>query len=151
MGRTTHVDKPPAGAGCGPSSGRICSVSVVGGRHIIANDYDNQLIESVAVRRNRLLTALLYGNNPNERRWADTVKLFLFSIAVAALIAAVCVGYSFVTNLLEQNRAKQEQQQQQSSAGALGGVHDGGTASASIPFLSIETGAWQPWRMPIHG
>ncbi|MFZ3452967.1 hypothetical protein [Arthrobacter sp. 7Tela_A1] len=130
--------------------GRICSVSVVGGRHIIANDYDNQLIESVAVRRNRLLTALLYGNNPNERRWADTVKLFLFSIAVAALIAAVCVGYSFVTNLLEQNRAKQEQQQQ-NSAGAIGGVHDGGTALASAPFLSIETGAWQPWRMPIHG
>ncbi|WP_404321605.1 hypothetical protein [Arthrobacter luteolus] len=129
----------------------------------MASDYDNQLIESVAVRRNRLLTALLYGGNPNERRWADTVKLFLFSVAVAALIAAVCVGYSFVTNLLEQNRAKQEQQQQSTAAGPL---IDGGSAAGAaggspvttsvtehtiIDHLSHETGAWQPWRMPTHG
>ncbi len=137
---------------------------MIGGIRIVASDYDNQLIESVAVRRNRLLTALLYGNNPNERRWADTVKLFLFSVAVAALIAAVCVGYSFVTNLLEQNRAKQEQQQQSAAAGP-GTAYDGGWAAAagagsesstgpentSIEHLSYETGAWQPWRMPTHG
>ncbi|MER2133523.1 MAG: hypothetical protein ABS910_02450 [Arthrobacter sp.] len=120
----------------------------------MAGDYDNQLIESVAVRRSRLLTALLYGSNPNERRWADTVKLFLFSIAVAALIAAVCVGYSFVTNLLEENRAKQEQQQQSTAAGP-GTAYDGGPAAAgsgtAIEHLSNETGAWQPWRMPTHG
>ena len=120
----------------------------------MAGDYDNQLIESVAVRRNRLLTALLYGSNPNERRWADTVKLFLFSIAVAALIAAVCVGYSFVTNLLEENRARQEQQQ--SNAAAAGTVYNGGSAAAAgssteIGQPSNETGAWQPWRMPTHG
>ena len=125
----------------------------------MASDYDNQLIESVAVRRNRLLTALLYGGNPNERRWADTVKLFLFSVAVAALIAAVCVGYSFVTNLLEQNRAKQEQQQQSTAAGPR---HDGASAAGPAgggldpqdtrsEHLSHETGAWQPWRMPTHG
>lgn len=115
----------------------------------MASDYDNQLIESVAVRRNRLLTALLYGSNPNERRWADTVKLFLFSIALAALIAAVCVGYSFVTNLLEQNRAKQAEQQ--GSALTYDGIYDGGPAHGSAPHLSTETGAWLPWRMPIHG
>lgn len=121
----------------------------------MASDYDNQLIESVAVRRSRLLTALLYGNNPNERRWADTVKLFLFSIAVAALIAAVCVGYSFVTNLLEQNRAKQEEQRQSTAAGP-GASYDDGAAGTSVSgteigYLSNETGAWQPWRMPTHG
>ncbi|MGW9402390.1 hypothetical protein ACWGQ2_00305 [Arthrobacter sp. NPDC055585] len=136
---------------------------MIGGLRIVASDYDNQLIESVAVRRNRLLTALLYGSNPNERRWADTVKLFLFSIAVAALIAAVCVGYSFVTNLLEQNRAKQEQQQSTaagpgtayddgSAAGAGAGTDSStGPANTSIEHLSYETGAWQPWRMPTHG
>ncbi|UPO77692.1 hypothetical protein [Arthrobacter sp. Helios] len=120
----------------------------------MASDYDNQLIESVAVRRNRLLTALLYGSNPNERRWADTVKLFLFSIALAALIAAVCVGYSFVTNLLEQNRAKQAEQQQGSAAisnGIYDGIYDGGAALEPATRLSTETGAWPPWRMPIHG
>ncbi len=77
------------------------------------NDYDNQLIESVSVRRNRLTTALLYGTNPYERRWLDSVRLLMFSIAVAALIAAICVGYSFVSNLLADQRTKQEQQQQQ--------------------------------------
>ncbi|MBD8043021.1 hypothetical protein H9638_04265 [Arthrobacter sp. Sa2BUA2] len=112
----------------------------------MASDYDNQLIESVTVRRNRLLTALLYGSNPNERRWADTVKLFLFSIALAALIAAVCVGYSFVTNLLEQNRAKQAEQQQGSAL-----TYGAEAALESDPHLSIETGAWPSWRMPIHG
>ena len=120
----------------------------------MASDYDNQLIESVTVRRNRLLTALLYGSNRNERRWADTVKLFLFSIALAALIAAVCVGYSFVTNLLEQNRAKQAEQQQGSAAisnAVYDSLYDAEAALESDPHLSIETGAWPSWRMPIHG
>ena len=80
----------------------------------MANDYDNQLIESVVVRRNRITSALLYGENPHQRRWMDSVRLFLFSIALAALIAAICVGYSFISNLLAQQRA--EQQQRQSAA-----------------------------------
>ncbi|MEH0110220.1 hypothetical protein V6N00_10955 [Tersicoccus sp. MR15.9] len=78
----------------------------------MAADYDSQLIESVAVRRNRLLTALLYGSNPLQRRWADGVRTFFYSVAVAALVAAVCVGYSFVSNLLAQQNAKQQQQEQ---------------------------------------
>jgi hypothetical protein len=82
----------------------------------VASDYDNQLIESVSVRRNRLTTALLYGENPNERRWMDSVKMFLFSIAVAALVAAICVGYSFVSNLLEDQRREQEERNRSASA-----------------------------------
>ena len=78
----------------------------------MASDYDNQLIESVTVRRQRLLRALLFGENPHERRWMDSVRLFLLSVAAAAVIAAVCVGYSFVSNLLAENRAKQEGQVQ---------------------------------------
>lgn len=76
----------------------------------MASDYDNQLIESVTVRRQRLLTALLFAENPHERRWMDSVRLFLLSVAAAALIAAVCVGYSFVSNLLAENRARQDNQ-----------------------------------------
>ncbi|TJY64659.1 hypothetical protein E4J89_18345 [Arthrobacter sp. CAU 1506] len=75
----------------------------------MAHDYDNQLIESVAVRRARLTTALLYGNNPLQRRWKSSVRTFFFSVALAAVIAAVCVGYSFVTNLLEDLREQQQQ------------------------------------------
>lgn len=83
----------------------------------MANDYDNQLIESVVIRRNRITSALLFGDNPHQRRWVDSVRLFLFSIALAALIAAICVGYSFISNLLAQQRA--EQQQRQSAAVVL--------------------------------
>ena len=83
----------------------------------MTSDYDSQLIESVTVRRHRLLTALLFGDNPHERRWMDSVRLFILSVAAAAVIAAVCVGYSFVSNLLAENRAKQEQQAQQGEPG----------------------------------
>ena len=96
----------------------------------MAHDYDNQLIESVAVRRSRLTTALLYGNNPLQRRWKSSVRTFFFSVALAAVIAAVCVGYSFVTNLLEDLR--EQQQQRAASAVVLqlssDSMHDDGGA-----------------------
>lgn len=88
----------------------------------MATEFDSQLIESVAVRRNRITDALLYGENPTERRWQGTTKLFLFSVVAAALITAVCIGVSFVTNLITtqaQQRQQQQQQIQQRSAHAL--------------------------------
>ena len=112
----------------------------------MASDYDNQLIESVTVRRNRLLGALLYGENPNERRWMDSVRLFLFSVAAAAVIAAVCVGFSFVSNLLEENRQKQEEQRRQQNSAAyrpadhLG--YDAGPAAGRYNLrFSVQTGS----------
>jgi len=83
---------------------------------LVANDYDSQLIESVTVRRNRLTNAVLFGGNPHQRRWMDSVRLFLFSIALAAVVAAVCVGVSFVSNLLQEQRERQEQQNRAASA-----------------------------------
>ncbi|GAA1357029.1 hypothetical protein GCM10009596_07170 [Arthrobacter rhombi] len=84
----------------------------------MATEFDSQLIESVAVRRNRVTDALLYGDNPTERRWKATTKQFLFSLVAAALITAVCIGVSFVSNLLatqaEQKRQQQEQLQKRS-------------------------------------
>lgn len=85
----------------------------------MATEFDSQLIESVAVRRNRVTDALLYGENPTERRWKATTKQFLFSLVAAALITAVCIGVSFVSNLLatqaEQKRQQQEQLQKRSA------------------------------------
>lgn len=81
----------------------------------MAYDYDVQLIESVSVRRTRLTSALLFGQNPLQRRWIDIIKMFLFSVAVAALLAAICVGYSFITNLLAEQRAEQRQRSQSAS------------------------------------
>lgn len=73
----------------------------------VASNYDSQLIESVTVRRHRLVAALLYGENPSERRWMDSLRLFVVSAAAAAVLASACVGYSFVSNLLAENRAPQ--------------------------------------------
>lgn len=85
----------------------------------MATEFDSQLIESVAVRRSRVTDALLYGENPTERRWKATTKQFLFSLVAAALITAVCIGVSFVSNLLatqaEQKRQQQEQIQKRSA------------------------------------
>jgi hypothetical protein len=78
----------------------------------MAYDYDAQLIESVSVRRTRLTSALIFGQNPLQRRWIDIIKMFLFSVAAAALLAAICVGYSFITNMLAEQRAEQRQRSQ---------------------------------------
>ena len=107
----------------------------------MAADYDNQLIESVAVRRSRLLTALLYGTNPYGRRWLDSVRLFLFSVAAAAVIAAVCVGYSFVSNLL----ADQHKAQQQRTPASVGALHPlsaaGDPLTGHLRTISARPGA----------
>ncbi|WP_417217349.1 hypothetical protein [Arthrobacter sp.] len=84
----------------------------------MATEFDSQLIESVAVRRNRVTDALLYGDNPTERRWKATTKQFLFSLVAAAMITAICIGVSFVSNMIakqaEQKRQQQEQLQKRS-------------------------------------
>lgn len=82
----------------------------------MATEFDSQLIESVAVRRSRLADALLYADNPTERRWRATARLFLFSIVAAALVAAICVAVAFVGSLLSDQRREQEQRERQSAS-----------------------------------
>lgn len=103
----------------------------------MAHDYDNQLIESVAVRRTRLTSALLYGTNPLQRRWKSSVRTFFFSVAVAAVIAAVCVGYSFVTNLLEDLRQEQQQRAQSAVVRQI-------NISPANSLSTHDDGAWLP-------
>ena len=67
---------------------------------LMASDYDTQLIESVTVRRGRLLSAFLFGTNPFQQRWLNTLRLLVFGVALAAGIAAACVGYSFISSML---------------------------------------------------
>ncbi|MDN5755784.1 MAG: hypothetical protein L0H32_08500 [Micrococcaceae bacterium] len=99
----------------------------------MATEFDNQLIESVAVRRNRVTDALLYGENPTERRWKATTKQFLFSLVAAALITAICIGISFVSNMLatRAEEKKQRQDQMQSSAAAFIGPTQSARSSSN--------------------
>lgn len=83
----------------------------------MARDYDSQLLESVAVRRRRMRDALLFGAQ-RARRTADERLGKLFAgIAIAAVLCAGCVGWSFVQHTLAKQTAEQQQKQQQLQQG----------------------------------
>ncbi len=62
--------------------------------------YDEQLIDAVGVRRERLVGALLHGPHRLRHSFSDRLMTYAVSAGLAALVAAVCVGVSFVTDLL---------------------------------------------------
>ncbi|MDR7293359.1 hypothetical protein [Pseudoglutamicibacter albus] len=67
-------------------------------------NHDEQILESVAVRRQRLSLALLYGNDRRRRTFTSGIKHIVIGLIIAALICAGCVGFSFISNLFkEQN------------------------------------------------
>jgi len=55
----------------------------------VPSEYDQQLLESVAVRRSRMVGALVFG-----------VRRTIVGVVLAALIAAGCVGYSFAVRAM---------------------------------------------------
>lgn len=65
-------------------------------------DYDQQILESVSVRRTRLLKALLFGGERTRRKYDDGMKMLLISAVIGAIICAGCVGYSFIIDLFAQ-------------------------------------------------
>jgi len=73
----------------------------------MAREYDAQLLESVAVRRNRLRESLLWGRERRARATMDNLKRLTVSVVLAAVACAGCVGWSFLQDLL----AEREQQQ----------------------------------------
>ncbi|UKA50807.1 hypothetical protein LFT48_04550 [Arthrobacter sp. FW305-123] len=73
----------------------------------MAEDYDSRLLESARVRKHRLDDSLLFGQNPQERSYKTATTRLMQSLLVAALIAAICVGFSFVQHLLSEQAAKQ--------------------------------------------
>ncbi|MET9659291.1 hypothetical protein [Streptomyces sp. NPDC006510] len=78
----------------------------------MARDYDSQLLESVAVRRRRMRDALLFGAQRARRTADERLGKVFAGIAIAAVLCAGCVGWSFVQNMLEKQKAEQQKQQQ---------------------------------------
>lgn len=72
---------------------------------------DRTLIEEARTQRMRLGSALLHGRIDERRTVNDNVGRFVGSLIVAALACAVCVGISFVTDLLERQAAERQAQQ----------------------------------------
>ena len=64
-------------------------------------DYDAQLLESVAVRRQRLSDALLHGSLRTRRRAGDNLRRAFAGAVVAAVLCAGCVGWSFLQRQLD--------------------------------------------------
>ena len=62
----------------------------------MSRQYDTQLIESVAVRRRRLREAWLFGAARSRHTLDEGVTKLFASAAVAAVVCAGCVGYSFI-------------------------------------------------------
>ncbi|MDT3396805.1 hypothetical protein RKE29_09145 [Streptomyces sp. B1866] len=79
----------------------------------MARDYDSQLLESVAVRRRRLRDALLFGAQRARRTGDERLGKVFSGIAVAAVLCAGCVGWSFLQHTLEEQKAEQEKRQRQ--------------------------------------
>lgn len=71
----------------------------------MAREYDAQLLESVAVRRNRMRESLLWGRERRARATMDNLKRLGISVVLAAVACAGCVGWS----LLQQMLAEREQ------------------------------------------
>ncbi|MCB5907924.1 hypothetical protein [Streptomyces pinistramenti] len=62
----------------------------------MARDYDSQLLESVSVRRRRLRDALMFGGQRTRRSLDENLGKVFGSIALAAVVCAGCVGWSFI-------------------------------------------------------
>lgn len=72
----------------------------------MSRDYDDQLLESVAARRDRMRESLLWGRARRRLGTVDNVKRFAVSLVVAAAVCAGCVGWSFLQHQLS---AQQQQ------------------------------------------
>jgi uncharacterized protein HemX len=69
-------------------------------------DYDAQLLESVAVRRQRLADALLHGSLRARRKASDNnLRRAAGGAVLAAVLCAGCVGWSFLQHQLDQQAA----------------------------------------------
>ncbi|ATW48901.1 hypothetical protein ACWGJT_08125 [Streptomyces xantholiticus] len=78
----------------------------------MSRDYDSQLLESVAVRRRRMRDALLFGAQRTRRSADERLGKLFAGIAIAAVLCAGCIGWSFLQHTLERQKAEQKRQEQ---------------------------------------
>ncbi|MEU6391745.1 hypothetical protein [Streptomyces sp. NPDC046939] len=63
-----------------------------------AQDYDSQLLESVAVRRRRLRDAVLFGARRHRRSLDERLGKAFAGLVISAVLCAGCVGWSFISH-----------------------------------------------------
>jgi hypothetical protein len=62
----------------------------------MAREYDVALLESVALRRNRIRESLLWGRQRRARAMVDNAKRLGLGVVFAAVACAGCVGWSYL-------------------------------------------------------
>lgn len=103
----------------------------------MARDYDSQLLESVAVRRRRMRDALLFGAQRTRRSADERLGKVFAGIAIAAVLCAGCVGWSFLQATLA--KQKQQQQQEQQQYGGTSAQPSAASAASSASSASSAT------------
>lgn len=68
--------------------------------------FDQQVVESVALRRQRVRNAVHFGHHRWRHQLQDHIKPLVMGVVFAALIAAGCIAASFVVNLIERQQAE---------------------------------------------
>lgn len=77
----------------------------------MAANRDAVLLESTTTHRARLRAALLFGVQDERRTASDNVRRLIGSIVLAAVACAICIGVSFVMNILETQAAEKAAQE----------------------------------------
>ncbi|WP_419994485.1 hypothetical protein [Streptomyces boninensis] len=97
----------------------------------MAQDYDSQLLESVAVRRRRLRDAVLFGELRGRRTLDERLGRAFVGIVIAAVLCAGCVGWSFISHrLMGKNGPFNSPTQQQTPSPVQPGSEKSAGASA---------------------
>lgn len=72
----------------------------------MSRELDAQLLESVAVRRNRLRESLLWGRGRRVRAVGDNLRRLAVGLVLAAVVSAGCVGWAFLQQMLAERAAQ---------------------------------------------
>jgi hypothetical protein len=88
----------------------------------LARDYDNQLLESVTVRRRRLRDALLFGPRRTRRTFDEHVGKIVAGLCVAAVLCAGTVGWSYLQSIFQKQEREKAAQEQQATGGGAAAV-----------------------------
>ncbi len=118
----------------------------------MAKDYDSQLLESVSVRRRRMRDALLYGAQRARRTADEKLGKVFAGIAVAAVLCAGCVGWSFIQHTLAKQKEQQKQQQQRYAPAVTPSASSSPSSTESPSTKSVKVSkAPQPSKTPKSG
>ncbi|MCB4208539.1 hypothetical protein [Arthrobacter sp. UM1] len=89
--------------------------------------YDQQVVEAVTLRRQRVQNAVFFGGARWRRQLPDQLRPLLMGVIVAAVIAAGCIATSFIVNLIEKQQAEQAKLRRGAAPASVTQIHPTGT------------------------